>query len=406
MSRISRARLVCAALILAWTASAYADSLTIDLAAAHARAREQAPDAITAHAKVAQARAAGVGARIHFEENPNISMGPGVRNSNPLTVAADVRITQPLEIGHRSARIAVADAGEREARAETEAALRELDLAVTLAFNEARHADLAVEAATLSVALTTRSVTAADKRHQAGELSDLDFDLAKIALGRARATLATTRSNRAEAIGKLAALIGARPGDAITLRGDLGAPPPTLEALRAALANRPDIRALDAEAGVARAEGNLAHVKRWPALGLWFGYLRDQGDDIFLGGLSLTLPVWNREQGNLAAARVKENTAMRRRSALFIAAARQLEDAYASYQHQRESLDTMEREILPVVADAQKLVEKSIDAGQISVSDLLVIRQEVTTARREYIDRQLDLANSVAQVLFIAGVTP
>lgn len=406
MSRISRARLVCAALLLSCPGSAYADSLTIDLEAAHARARQSAPDAISAHAKVAQARAAGVGARIRFEENPDIAAGAGVRSGTPLTTAADVRISQPLELGRRSARIAVADAGEREARAETEAALRELDLAVTLAFNDARHADLAVEAATLSEALTARSVTAAQKRHQAGELSDLDFDLAKIALGRAHATLASARSDRAEKIGKLAALIGANAGDTITLRGDLGAPAPALDVLRASLANRPDIRALDAEAGVARAEGGLARVKRWPALGLWLGYTRDEMDNIFLGGVHLTLPVWNREQGNLAAARAKQSTAMQRRAALLAAAARQLEDAYESYLHQRDSLDTMVREILPVVADAQKLVEKSIEAGQISVSDLLVIRQEVTTARREYIDRQLDLANSVAQVRFIAGVTP
>lgn len=406
MSRISSARLVCAALILSCPAFAYADALTIDLPTAHARARRQAPDAIAAHARIAQARAAGIGARIRFEENVDITAGGGVRSGNPLTVAADVRIGQSLELGRRSARIAVADAGEREALAETEAALRELDLVVSLAFNAARHADLEVELATLAEALTSRSVTAAEKRHRAGELSDLDLDLAKIARGRARATLASARSDRAEAIGKLAALIGAAPGDTITLRGDLTTPPPSLESLRAALAKRPDIRALDAEAGVARAQRDLARVKRWPALGVWFGYVRDEMDNIFFGGLSVTLPLWNREQGNLAAARAKESAAQHRRAALLASAARQLEDAYTSYVHQRESLDTMAREILPAIDDAQKLVEKGIDAGQVGVSELIVVRQEVTTARREYIDRQLDLANSVAQVRYLAGVTP
>ena len=186
MSRSKRARLVCAALIALCAGSAYADSLTIDLPTAQARARQYAPDAITALARIDEAHAAETGAHVLFEQNPELVGGAGVRSGPPSSTAVETRLDQELEIGQRSRRIAVADAGIREARAASEADLRALDLAVTLAFNEARHADLAVEITTLSETLTTRAVAAAERRHKSGDLTDLDLDLAHSALGRAR----------------------------------------------------------------------------------------------------------------------------------------------------------------------------------------------------------------------------
>ena len=161
-------------------------------------------------------------------------------------------------------------------------------------------------------------------------------------------------------------LIGARPDDVITLQGDLVPAPFSLDSLRATVASRPDVKALEAEAGVARAETDLANVKRWPAIGIWFAYDLDEHDNIVLGGLRVTLPLWNREQGALASSRVKQKTAMRKRDAIVSAATRQLVDVYEQYTHERDAVDIMRRDVLPAIDDAQKLVERSIDAGQIT----------------------------------------
>ena len=252
MSRSKRALLVCAALIALCAGSAYADSLTIDLPTAHARARQYAPDAITALARDRRSARCRDRCARSLQTESELVAGAGVRSGPPSSTAVETRLEHGLEIGQRSRRIAVADAGVREARAASEADLRALDLAVTLAFNEARHADLAIEIRRCPT-LTSRAVAAAERRHKSGDLTDLELDLAHSALGRARASVAAARAGRADAIGKLAVLIGARPDDVITLQGDLAPAPFSLDSLRATVASRPDVKALEAEAGVARA---------------------------------------------------------------------------------------------------------------------------------------------------------
>jgi cobalt-zinc-cadmium efflux system outer membrane protein len=294
-----RARLICAALLIAF-APASAGPLTLDLSAAVARARERAPEAIAALAQIADARARRVGAGVVFTENPEVQVGAGRRFGEPRTLAVDAQISQPLELARRGARIAVADAGVALAQATGEAELRRLGYEVATVFLEARFADFEVELAQRDVEVATRATDAAERRRKAGDITDLDVNLARIALGRARAALAAARSERADAIGRLGALVGA--DDAIALTGDLRPAPLTLEVLRSAVATRADIRAIDAEARVARAEGSLAMANGRPDLGVWFGYERDEGDAVVLGGLTLTLPLWNRAQGDKAAA--------------------------------------------------------------------------------------------------------
>jgi cobalt-zinc-cadmium efflux system outer membrane protein len=398
-----RARLICAALLIAF-APASAGPLTLDLNTAVARARERAPEAIAALAQIADARARRVGAGVLFTENPEVQIGAGRRFGEPRTLAIDAQISQPLELARRGARIAVADAGVALAQATSEAELRRLGYEVATVFFEARFADFAVELAQRDVDVATHAVDAAERRRKAGDITDLDVNLARIALGRARAALAAARAKRADAIGRLGALVGA--DDAIALTGDLRPAPLTLEMLRGAVATRADIRAIDAEARVARAEGSLATANGRPDLGVWFGYERDEGDAVVLGGLTFTLPLWNRAQGDKAAARAKLRSVALERAAVVGAASRQLVDAFDAYTHAREAVDVFDRDVVPVLADSERLLERSIETGQVAIHDYLVARQQILDGRREHLERQLALAKAAAAARFIAGVSP
>jgi cobalt-zinc-cadmium efflux system outer membrane protein len=398
-----RARLICAALLIAF-APATAGPLTLDLNAAVARARERAPEAIAALAQIADARARRAGAGVVFTENPEVQIGAGRRFGEPRTLAIDAQISQPLELARRGARIAVADAGVALAQATSEAELRRLGYEVATVFLEARFADFEVELAQRDVDVATRAADAAERRRKAGDITDLDVNLARSALGRARAALAAARSERADAIGRLGALVGA--DGAIALTGDLRPAPLTLEVLRGAVATRADIRAIDAEARVARAEGSLATANGRPDLGVWFGYERDEGDAVVLGGLTFTLPLWNRAQGDKAAARAELRRVALERAAVVGAASRQLVDAFDAYTRAREAVDVFDRDVVPVLADSEKLLERSIETGQVAIHDYLVARQQILDGRREHLERQLALAKAAAAARFIAGVSP
>lgn len=406
MSPRSRARLTCAALLLACTGPAHAEPLTLDLSHAVARAREHAPEAIAALASIGEARARRVGAGVLFEQNPEIEFGAGPRLGDRRTLTIDSRIAQPLELGRRGARIAAADAGIAHARATSDADLRVLDYEVTTAFYEARFAELAVEQAQRELEIATRADETAVRRRKAGEITDLDAGLAHIALGRARAGLAATRSVQAAAIGRLGALVGARPEDTITLTGELRAPTLSMAELQAALPGRADVRALAAESQLARAELDVAVASGRPDVALWVGYERDEGDPIVLGGIALVLPIWNAARRDKAVARAKQQRADRQHSALAGAAARQVSDAFAAYVQARDAVDAFERDVLPTLSDSEQLVERSLDSGQLTIADYLGARREIASAHHEHLQRQLELAKAAAAARFAAGVTP
>lgn len=406
MSCHVRARLACAALMLLFANPAHAGPLKIDLPAAIARARERAPEAVAALARIGQARAHRTGASVLFTQNPEVQVGAGPRFGNERTLNVQAQLTQQLEPTRRSARIGVADAEVAHAQALTEAELRVLSYEVANVFFEARYADLAVEVALRNQDVATRAADAADRRRKAGDITDLDVNLARIALGRARSALAAAQSERADAVGRLGALIGAQPDDTITLAGDLKPVALTLDSLRAGVATRADIRAVEAESRVAKAEGSLARANGRPDLGVWFGYQLDESDTIVLGGLSLTLPFWNRAQGDKAAARAKLRQSELERAAVVTSASRQIVDAFEAYTRAREAVDVFERDVLPTLTDSEKLLERSIETGQITVNDYLVARGEILSGRREHLERQLQLARAAASARFVAGVEP
>lgn len=406
MSSHVRARLACAALLLIFAHPAHAGPLRIDLPTAVARARERAPEAVAALARIGEARARRAGAAVWFTQNPEVEIGAGPRFGSERTVSIEGQITQQLEPTRRGARRRVADAEVAHARALGDAELRALSFEVANVFLEARFADLAVEGAQRSVDVAARAAEAAQRRRKAGDITDLDVNLANIALGRARSALAAAQSERAAAIGRLGALIGAQPDDTITLAGDLTPSPVTLDALRAGVPARADVRAIEAEARVARAEASLANATGRPDVGVWFGYQRDEGDTIALGGLTLTLPLWNRAQGDKAAARAKLRRAELERAAVVTSASRQVLDAFAAYTRAREGAEIFERDVLPPLADSEQLLERSVETGQITINDYLVARQEILSGRREHLERQLQLAKAAAAARFIAGVAP
>jgi outer membrane protein TolC len=403
MYSIPIARLALAALLLP-SASALGAPLAIDLATALDRAHKLSPTAIAARGDIAVAQGAISTAELPFSDNPEVEAGLGPRLTTARPLDAEVRIEQNLELGRRASRRQLARAGVAQAEAEANATLRALDLEVASTFYEAMFADRSAELAQRGEEFAQRAATAAARRRKAGEITDLDANLARTALGRARAASQAARAERATALGRLGGLVGAGPEDTLVLQGDLRPLVlPEGQALRAQAASRADVRVLDAERATAAAEGDQARASALPQLAIWASYQREDTDAIVLGGLRFTLPMWNRAQGDREAAAAKDRRASATREATLRVAERQITDALAAYMLAREAVDTFEREVVPVLEDSEQLLQKTIDAGQIAVSDYLVARQEILSGRREYLERLLALAKAAAAARFVTG---
>jgi cobalt-zinc-cadmium efflux system outer membrane protein len=396
------ARLAAAALAL-HAAPAAAEPLEIDLRAALERAHRLAPDAVAARGRIAEAEAGAIAADVAFSANPEIDGGAGLRLTDGHPIDAELRIAQDLEPWRRGPRRQRARAEVRRAFAEVDVQRRELDLEVSLAFYGALHAGLELELSGRAAELAERGATAAERRRRAGDITDLDANLARAARGRARAAVEAAMAERSAAIGRLAALIGAGSNDVIAVRGDLKE---AIAIASPAAADRPDVRALAAEREVAAAEHAQAAALGRPEVGLWLGYQREDTADIVLAGLRVSLPVWNRAHGEQAAASARQRRASETRDAALRVAGRQIRDALAASAEARRSVEVFEREVLPALDDAERLLEKTLDAGQIAVSEYLFAAQELLAGRREHLQRLLALANASAHARHAAGVSP
>ncbi|HEY0992461.1 MAG TPA: TolC family protein, partial [Kofleriaceae bacterium] len=220
MSPVPIARLAVAALLFP-SVPALGGPIELDLPAALVRAHQLAPAALAARGEIAVTEGARTTAELAFTENPVVEVGAGPRLTGARPIDAEVRIEQDLELGRRGARRRLADAGVSHARAATGAALRALDLEVASAFYEAMFAERSAELAERSADLAQRAAEVADRRRKAGEITDLDANLARSALGRARAASRAARAERTTLLGRLGVLVGAGPEDILVLRGDL-----------------------------------------------------------------------------------------------------------------------------------------------------------------------------------------
>jgi cobalt-zinc-cadmium efflux system outer membrane protein len=162
--------------------------------------------------------------------------------------------------------------------------------------------------------------------------------------------------------------------------------------------------ALRADAREADAQIQLGRALQRPDLGFRIGYEREETDNIVLGGLTITLPAFQRGQGTLAAGSARAS-----RARLELETARQmamadLETAYAVHQQHATLAATLVSEAGPSLDDNQNLARRSYEAGELNLMALLLIRRDALDTRTLMIDRRLDAARSRVEIDYVAGV--
>jgi cobalt-zinc-cadmium efflux system outer membrane protein len=84
----------------------------------------------------------------------------------------------------------------------------------------------------------------------------------------------------------------------------------------------------------------------------------------------------------------------------------QVEAALAQHRKNREAVEVLEREALPVLEDNEQLARKSYEAGEMGLAEFLLVRRDVLDARADYLDRLLRAALSRVQLAVQTGVLP
>jgi cobalt-zinc-cadmium efflux system outer membrane protein len=377
--------------------------LTLD--GALQRAREQAVPVVSGRFRIEEARARAHGARL-LRDNPVLESAVGDRSGgSSSSTDLELGLSQTFELGgRRDGRIAVADAAVALETAKADEA-RVLALRdVALSFQRAVAAAERVRLAEVAVRHAEEVERIAARRLSAGDVAALDVNLAKGALARSRSELRSARAAAVLALGELRILLDLPPDAPLVPSGDLRPRPVEgIAALLQSAAERPDIAAVDAELRAAEGETAQGRGMRWPEVTPSVRFERDQGTHVLWGGLTLSLPVWNRGQEARAAGEARTARLRAGADALRRSARQEVLSAYEAYGLRITAAEELD-DAAARLGENETLARRSYEEGQIGLGELLLVRRESLEVQSSHLERRLAAKELEMELLARAGV--
>jgi outer membrane protein, heavy metal efflux system len=328
----------------------------------------------------------------------------------------------PLELGgRRLARIRVAER-ELEMRRQ-DVANRERILAanVRAKFGEALGAILKLGFDEDLIATSQRSYDLVAARVTEGGTAPLEQNMVLVELNRLRSMRETAEGKAQIEMLELRNLIGMTPDEPLRLRGDFNdviAPLlPLADATERALSERPDLRLAKAAESFAEARIEQARSEGRLDASLIAGYQRmdssyplsginDAGRlspirstfHYFTVGVSLDLPVRNKNQGGIEAAVAEAEGAKRRREFLEITVRREVASAYALYNSAARAAEIFRVGVKDQANANLDVVRQTYELGSKTLIDYLGEQRRFIDLQNGYIDALLDTYKARVEV--------
>lgn len=376
---------------------------------------ERSPELVALRAEVEELRARRVTAQT-YPYNPEVS-ARGARRTGPGASSTDggLEVSQEIEIGgQRARRVAVAEAFLKAAEARFQRDRRVLAGRVALSFADALRARELLRIEETDATLARSLLEIEEKRLEAGKATQIELNLARASAGRsvrrielAKGVYQETRSGLAEVIGLAPASPPEPVGDLAGAVAEIGGLPPLEELVQAALANREDLAAFRSQEEAARAEVALERSLARPNLIASAFQEREEGtDDISGVGLAIGIPLFNRNRGRIAEAgaavqRVAAEAAMAR-----LAVEREVASAYALYQASNAAARGLGEQVIGSLEENLGLLQRSLEAGKISRTEVFLLRREFVESQREYLDALSQALRARVQLDLAAGRLP
>ena len=336
-----------------------------------------------------------------------------------------VGLAVPLELGgKRRRRIELARA-EFEA-AEAEVADRERRLANEVRASYAEALASIRELGTLeelnNIDLqTTRFIQA---RVNEGETAPIELNQLRVEVDRLRSRRALVEGRLQASLFKLKSLTGVPVNELVRLREDIAspglAPPPTsLEAATdIALRTRPDLKLARLNVEVAQAGLRLARTYAVPDVTAFTKYSQGRSvfDDTPVGvltdrdklvtfGVSVGIPIFNRNEGAKAEATAAITQAERRLEFVEAIVRSEVQSAYARYEAARAAVSTFEQGVIPRSTENIRTIRAAYQIGAFSITDLLVEQRRLVDAQREFTEALAEQYRALADIQAAIGAT-
>lgn len=340
--------------------------------------------------------------------NPEIS---AFREDAPqATRTTTLQLNQPLELGgKRGARIDAAERGRDAASAELDAKRAEIRAAVVAAFFDVLVAQERLRLAQASVELAQRATGAASRRVTAGKVSPVEETKASVAEAGVRIEWTLAGSGLATARKRLAATWGNPAPRFERAEGNPEALPPlpALAELNSRLTHSPNLLRARIEVERRLALEQVERSRRIPNLTVSLGTKRtevtgrDETATIF--GVSIPIPLFDRNQGNLREALRRSDKARDELSAAETRLSNELALAHERLNAARQEVELLQRDILPGAQSAYNAASKGFELGKFSFLEVLDAQRTSFQAQSQYLRALTEAHRSAAEIGRILG---
>lgn len=376
----------------------------VSLSQAVALALDANPDLSAARREIA----AAAGQIVQSRTRPNPELGYSLEDTQSRTRTQSLQLNWPIEMGgKREARVNVAERNHDAASADFDTRRAEIRASVIAAYFEVLTAEERVALALASEELADKATDVVSKRVLAGKVSPVEETKSRVAGAGLRLESSQATGELRAAKLRLASLLGRDDVDVEVNSSVADAIPflPSTTALRDRLRASPTVRRAQLEIQRRSAIVSLERSKATPDITLSLGVKRPnelQRNQILLG-VSVPLPMFDRNQGNVMEAIQREEKARDELAAVNMKVTTEVMQARERLATAREQLDVLVRTILPGAKSAYDAATIGFENGKFSFLDVLDAQRTYFASKSQYIRTVSDAHRADADIDRILG---
>ena len=367
------------------------------------RAVESNQDLAAARLEIEKARARLSQARLRPNPTLEIEQSSGAVLGSPGGGQFTVGASFPLEIyGRRSARVSVAEIEIQASEAEVRNRERLLAAQILTNYAEALAALRELEATERLLELDLQTTKVVQLRVNEGDVAPLELNLLQAEVERLRSRRLLAEGRLGAALIQLKTFAGIPFDDPLVLREQINtailpALPATPDAtVYRALRTRPDILLTQIEEQVATAGLRLISAQSRPDLTAYSRYTEGRlgfrnvidgpyqsRDRSLTFGVAVILPIFNKNQGNKAAAEIAIRQAQARREYAERVVRGEILTANQRLESASQAVRTLENAALPRANENVEVFRRVYELGEIKITDLIAEQRRLLDSTRD-----------------------
>lgn len=343
------------------------------------------------------------GVKVQAATRPNPFVSTSIQDTRSATRQIYLQFNQEIELGNkRSARMEAADAFYSKADAELATKQAEIHANVVLAFYELLVAQERAVLAKSSVEVAESALDAASKRVKAGKSSPVEQTKSAVAAATAKIELVQAMTQLNNSHKRLSALWGDNAPSFERATGEVATIPEvsSLDNLQSLIDNAPSVKLAKLEINARDAMTKIERSRAIPNITISAGVVNNQevGLNQALLGLSIPIPVFDRNQGNVQEAVSRKFKAEDELVAVKNRIQTNLATQYERLNAARQATLSLHSDILPNAKSAFDAANRGFSLGKFNFLDVLDAQRTLYQAKSQYINALLEAHQSIAEI--------